>query len=200
MACDVLGGRPARRRPILGVKVMKKILILAAMASVSTSAFASTTSTNPVVVFEGERAEVCEVRNFESVINFGSLSNLGNAPAKSDTLTLFCNVRYTATIESENGFLKLDTLVGPAQPTSQSDHTAQGYTGFSSALDYEVNTVLGTADTSLIGASTPVPLGGTQNPINQTTTITYDTIPESQPLLGGTYEDTLTLTITPISF
>jgi spore coat protein U-like protein len=200
MACDVLGGRPARRRPILGVKVMKKILILAAMASVSTSAFASTTSTNPVVNFEGERAEVCEVRNFESTINFGSLSNLGNAPAQSDTLTLFCNVRFDAEIESDNGFLKLDTIVPAAQPTSQSNHTAVGYAGFSSALDYEVNTVLGSADTSAIGSGASITLGSSLPPINVTTTISYDTVPESQPLLGGTYEDTLTLTITPISF
>ena len=179
---------------------MKRLVLLAALAAVSTPAMASTTSSTPVVNFEGERAQVCEVRNFESVINFGSLSNLGNAPSINDTISLFCNVRFTAEIESDNGFLKLDTILGAAQPTSQSNHTAQGYAGFSSALDYEVNTVLGTADTSAIGASAPVALGGTQNPINATTTINYDTVPESQPLLGGTYEDTLTLTISPIAF
>ena len=179
---------------------MKRFVLLAALAAVSTPAMASTTSSNPVVNFEGERAQVCEVRNFESTINFGALSNLGNAPSINDTISLFCNVRYTATVESDNGFLKLDTLVPAAQPTSQAVHTANGYAGFSSALDYEVNTILGTADTSAISANTPVALGGTQNPINVTTTINYDTVPESQPLLGGTYEDTLTLTISPIAF
>lgn len=178
---------------------MKRILILAAMASVSTSAFAAT-SNNPVVSFEGERDEVCEVRNFDATINFGNLQNTGNAGSQSDTLELFCNVRYTATIESDNGFLRLDTTVPAAQPVSQSNHSANGYTGFSSALDYNVATIIGTASTASISNDTPVALGGTQDPINLTTTITYDTIPESQPLLGGTYEDTLTLTISPISF
>jgi spore coat protein U-like protein len=179
---------------------MKRFVILAALAAVSTPAMAQTTSNNPVVNFEGTRAQVCEVRNFDSTVNFGALNNIGNAPSKSDTLSLFCNVRYSATIESDNGFLKLDTSVPAAQPTSQSDHTANGYAGFSSALDYEVATLIGTANTSLIGADAPASLGGTQNPINLTTTITYDTVPESQPLLGGTYEDTLILTITPLPF
>ncbi len=178
---------------------MKKFVILAAMAAVSTPAMAATAQ-DPVVVFEGKRAQVCEVRNFQNTVNFGTLDNVGNGAAVSDTINLFCNVRFTATIESDNGFLKLDSLVAAALPTSQSNHTAQGYSGFSSALDYQVQTVLGNADTSLIGADVPVNLGGMQNPINTSTTITYDTLPESQPLLGGTYEDTLTLNVTPIAF
>lgn len=179
---------------------MKRILILAAMASMSTSAFAQSTSTDPVVNFEGDRAEVCEVRNFEASINFGALTNLGDGSAISDTVELFCNVQYTATVESDNGYLKLDTNIGDAQPTSQSDLTAQGYSGFAAAVDYQISTVLGTATTASIGSNTAVPLGGTQDPINLTTTVTYDTIAGTKPLLGGTYEDTVSLQITPISF
>ncbi len=178
---------------------MKRLIILAAMAASSTSAFAAT-SDNPVVVFEGVRPEVCEVRNFDPTINFGTLSSLGNGASQSDALQLFCNVRYNATIASENGFLKLDTNIGGAQPTSQSDLTAQGYAGFAAALDYNVSTAIGSASTALISNSTPIALGGLQDPINVSTTITYDTVPGILPLLGGTYEDTLTLTITPVSF
>jgi spore coat protein U-like protein len=179
---------------------MKRALLVAvALSALSTPAFAAT-SDNPVVSFKGNRATVCEVRNFDPTINFGALTNLGAGATVSDTLTLFCNVRYNATIESDNGFLKLDTLVAAALPTTQSNHTAQGYPGFSSALDYQVNTVIGAADTSAIDHDVALPLGGLQNPINQTTTISYSTIPESQPLLGGNYEDTLTLTISPVAF
>ncbi|MEP7350742.1 MAG: hypothetical protein ABI668_12450 [Sphingorhabdus sp.] len=177
---------------------MKRLLILAAMAATSTAAYAD--SVSPTVTFEGKRKQVCEVRDYETAINFGELSNLGDAGEKSDTLTLFCNVRYNATLESDNGFLKLDTTVADAQPNSQADHSATGYSGFSAALDYSVATLLGNATTAGIDADAPLALGGLQDPINLTTTITYDTVPESQPLLGGTYEDTLTLTISPVAF
>jgi hypothetical protein len=181
---------------------MKRILILAAMASVSTSAFAAeTTSEDPTVQFSGNRAQVCEVRSFESNISFGPLTEFGDATAVSDSANLYCNVRFNATIASQNGFLKLLTGVPAAQPVDQNTHTANGYTGFASALDYSVTSTLGNANTGAInGGIVPVALGGTQNPINVPVNVTYDTIPESLPLLGGTYADTLYLNVTPIAF
>lgn len=179
---------------------MKKLLLAAvAMTAVSSPAFAAT-SDNPVVSFEGERRTVCEVRDFDPTIDFGNLSNLGAGSSRSDTLSLFCNVRFDAEVESDNGFLKLDTLVADAQPTSQSDLTAQGYSGFNAAVDYGVTTVVGNANTTQISNDTPVQLASSADPIDATTTITYATIAGTKPLLGGTYEDTLILTITPIAF
>jgi len=179
---------------------MKRLLLATVALMAATPAFAQSTSSTPVVEFSGERAQVCEVRNFDSVVDFGSLSNVGNAGDVSDTVRVFCNVRFDASIESANGFLKLDTIVADAQPTSQSNHTAQGYPGFSSALDYSVSSVLGSADTSEIDNGSPESLGTELDPIDQQITLTYDTIPETQPLLGGDYEDTITLTLTPIDF
>lgn len=125
---------------------------------------------------------------------------MGDGDAVQDTVDLFCNVRYTASVSSANGFLKLDTNVGDAQPTGQGDLTAVGYSGFAAAVNYQIQTDIGTANTTLIGSNTPVPLGGLNDPINLQTTITYDTIAGSKPLLGGSYEDTVTLSITPQSF
>jgi hypothetical protein len=184
---------------------MKRILILAALASTAVSApsFAQSTSTDPVVSFEGDRAQVCEVRNFDQTVDFGTLSEFGAATtAKTDEVELYCNVRFDAEIKSLHGFLRLNTLVSDAAPTSQSNLKAQGYTGFASAVNYTVNTIIGNASTAnpAVGANTPVPLGTALDPINLTTTVTYNTVAGSLPLLGGDYLDTVTLTITPVAF
>jgi hypothetical protein len=203
MACDVLGGRPARRRPILGVKVMKKILILAAMASVSTSAFAgnTTTSNGASVVFDGNRAQVCEVRNYENTVTFGALDNLGAGGSTTDTLDIFCNTKFAASIKSTNGLLELSS--GDPFATANQDTTAAGYTGFASGVNYEVDFTIGlfsgVADTSQIGRNSAIQLG-VQNPINLPGSVTYTTLPGTLPLLAGDYTDTLTLTMTPQAF
>jgi spore coat protein U-like protein len=204
MACDVLGGRPARRRPILGVKVMKKILILAAMASVSTSAFAgnTTTSNGASVTFDGNRAQVCEVRNYENTVTFGALDNFGAGGSTTDSLDIFCNTKFAASIKSTNGLLQL-TSGDPGTVPVGNTTAANGYPGFASGVDYEVaftvGSFSGTADTTLIGRNTAIPLG-VQNPINVSGSVTYTTIAGGSPLLAGNYADTLTLTMTPQAF
>jgi hypothetical protein len=203
MACDVLGGRPARRRPILGVKVMKKILILAAMASVSTSAFAgnTTTSNGASVVFDGNRAQVCEVRNYENTVTFGALDNFGAGGSTTDSLEIFCNTKFAASIKSTNGLLELSS--GDPGATANQDTTAAGYAGFASGVDYEVDFTVGsfsgTANTTLIGRNSAISLG-VQNPINVPGSVTYTTTAGTLPLLAGNYSDTLTLTMTPQAF
>jgi spore coat protein U-like protein len=182
---------------------MKRIIAITVALLGSSVAMANeTTTTNgATVAFSGNRATVCEVRNYENNVQFGALGELGAATPVTDTASIYCNVRFNASINSQNGFLKLNTLVGDAQPTSQSNHQAQGYSGFNSALDYSVNvTGLGTANTSLIGSNTNSPLGNNLDPINASATLTYNTVPGGNPLLGGNYNDTVTLTLTPVAF
>jgi hypothetical protein len=187
----------------MGVNEMKRLLLATVAMMAATPAFASeTTTTNgATVAFSGNRATVCEVRNYENNVQFGALDEFGAATPVVDTASVYCNVRFNASILSQNGFLKLNTLVADAQPTSQSNHAAQGYSGFNSALDYQVAvTSVGTANTSLIGSNTAVSLGSNLDPVNQSATLTYSTIPGANPLLGGNYNDTVTLTLTPIAF
>jgi spore coat protein U-like protein len=182
---------------------MKRILILAAMASVSTSAFAQ--SNDEVVNFEGEVAEVCDVTGYDNTINFGTLSATGATTPVSDTFSVYCNVRFNASIESDNGRLVLNnpSFTPAANPQPESSGNGSGYPGFNAAIDYSVSGTIGmfpfSANTTAIEAASPESLGTNLPPVSFGGSISYDTL-DGANLLGGTYQDTLTLSLTPVSF
>jgi spore coat protein U-like protein len=183
--------------------MMKRILIATAMVAAATPAFAAETTTvnGATVAFSGTRATVCEIRDYENNVQFGALGEFGAATPVTDTASIYCNVKFNASIASQNGFLRLTTLDSGATPTSQSDTTAQNYTQFASALDYGVSVQgLGSANTTAIGANSPVSLGTNLSPISASAQLTYTTATSPKPLLGGNYNDTVTLTLTPQAF
>lgn len=183
--------------------MIKRILITTALVALATPAMAAETTTvnGATVAFSGNRATVCEIRNYESNVQFGALGEFGAATPVNDTASIYCNVRFNASIQSQNGFLRLVTSVADATPTSQSDTTAQGYSQFASALDYGVSvTGLGSRNSTQIGASSSATLGSNLDPIDFQSTLTYSTIASAKPLLGGNYADTVTLTLTPQAF
>lgn len=181
---------------------MKYILPLAvALAATATPALAASgTSGAPTVALDATVPTKCEVRDYETTISFNELGPKGSANVKEDPLSIFCNVRFDAKLKSTNGRLKLNTGIPGAQPKPEGDNSAQSYSGFSSALDYKVTTKFGARSTATLTSNVDSTLGLGLNPINDTDKITYETIPEQNFLLGGTYNDTLTLTLTPINF
>jgi len=184
--------------------MMKRILIATALVAAATPAMAAETTTvnGAVVAFSGNRATVCQIENYENNVQFGALGEFGAATPVTDTASIYCNVKFNASIASQNGFLRLNTLDGQANPTSQSDTTATGYTQFASALDYGVTVQgLGSANTTALpGNNSPVSLGNNLPPISASAQLTYSTATSAKPLLGGNYNDTVTLTLTPVAF
>lgn len=184
---------------------MNRFIIAAlAVAATATPAFAAntTTSNGASVAFEATRVIKCQVANYENTINFGALGNLGGGGTANDPggVDLFCNTPFDASVKSQNGFLRLSTLNVNAIPTSQSNLEASGYTGFAAAVDYSITTPIGSANSTAIGANSSVSLGTNLAPINQNNVpISYATIAGTLPLLAGTYQDTVTLTVTPIA-
>jgi len=183
--------------------MMKRILIATAMIAAATPAMAAETTTvnGATVAFSGNRATVCEIRDYENNVQFGALGEFGAATPVTDTASIYCNVKFNASIASQNGYLRLNTLDSQANAVSQQNLQANGYTQFASGIDYGVAVQnLGSANTAAIGASTPVSLGNNLPPISASAQLTYSTVTGALPLLGGTYNDTVTLTLTPVAF
>lgn len=183
--------------------MMKRILIATAMVAAATPAIAAETTTvnGATVAFSGNRATVCEVRDYENTVQFGALGEFGAATPVTDTASIYCNVKFNASIASQNGYLRLVTNDAGATPLSQSNTTATAYQQFASALDYGVAVQgLGSANTAAIGASSQVGLGSNLPPISASAQLTYSTVTSAKPLLGGNYADSVTLTLTPVAF
>ncbi|MCI1755625.1 MAG: hypothetical protein LKM31_07405 [Sphingobium sp.] len=183
---------------------MKRLMMAFLLAGVATPAFATDTSFAPSgatasVQFKGTRAVQCEVKNYDAQIDFGALGINGAGSTVNDSgIDFFCNTIYDASVESTNGYLKLVSTNPNAQPVSQTNLAANGFSGFAAAIDYQVAGIFGTANSAAISASVPVNLGTNLPPANITgASISYSTVTGSLPLLAGTYKDTLTLTITP---
>jgi spore coat protein U-like protein len=166
----------------------------------ATSAFAAGPVIDESVDFTGQRAVECSIANFQDTVLFGALGRRGQAAQQSDTgIDVFCNQPSTVSFESENGYLALQTVNNANDSISESDFTSAANPGFSAGLDYTASIpAFGiSGDTSDLDAGvavtySPVPALNLNN-----IRINYDTIAENQPLLGGLYEDTLSITLTP---
>src|SRR3546814_10152663 len=183
--------------------MMKRILIATAMVAAATPAIAAETTTvnGATVAFSGNRATVCEVRDYENTVQFGALGEFGAATPVTDTASIYCNVKFNASIASQNGYLRLVTTDAGATPISQSNQTATAYQQFASALNYVVAVQgLGSANTAAIGASSQVGLGSKLLHISASAPLNYSTVTSATPLLGGTYASSVTMTLTSVGF
>lgn len=171
-----------------------KRLIIAAVAA-STVVFA-TPALAETVHFSGKRAVECSITGADTTIRFGDLSNLGAAtPQNTGNVTVFCNQPFKATVTSQNGYLKLQTTDHNNDSNSETDFTSHGNPQFAAGLNYGlVIPAAGTFGSQYLTAGTGVTTP--QLPaVNITGSASYDTIPGSKPLLGGTYSDTVTVTL-----
>ncbi len=180
---------------------MKKIMFAVLAGTMATSAFAQAGPTiDESVDFTGTRAVECEISGFQDTILFGALGRRGQTAQQADTgIDVFCNQPSTVSFESENGYLALQTTNNVNDSVSESDFTSGANPGFSAGLDY-VATIPAfnvTGNTTDISAGSPLTFSPVPALNLNNIRINYDTIAESQPLLGGLYEDTLSITLTP---
>jgi len=189
-------------RKTMKLKLIALSASTAAMMAMSTTAFAGPAA-EAELDFTGERACECTVDLGQNAVLFGALDNNGDADVQSITADVFCNQPSNVSFESENGYMLLQASNPANEPVdaSEVDKTSGANPGFSAGLDYNAS-ISGTpvtADTTQLLASTPTVLPFVVPALNVSgVSIDFDTIAESQPLLGGTYEDTLTITISPI--
>jgi hypothetical protein len=187
---------------------MKKYVIAALLAgSLSVPAFAqSAPSINETVNFNGQRPVECNIDGLERAVNFLTLDRFGNAAGVTNSsIEVFCNQPSTVSVQSLNGYLKLvSSNANAAAPGNQSNLTSQANPGFSAGLNYSA-TISGIPGGSLVANTTQIGAGSANavifSPVPALNVpaaqIFYDTIPEAQPLLGGVYQDILTISITP---
>jgi spore coat protein U-like protein len=152
------------------------------------------------VTFSGSRAVECSVTGYTSAINFGNLGRNGEAsPVTDDGINVFCNQPFLASLTSQNGYLKLQTTNLANNSASETNFTSVANPQFDAGLDYGIvipgiSTPQGS---QYLNASTPA-AGGPIPAVNLSgLTATYNTVTADKPLLGGTYSDTVTLTLTP---
>lgn len=179
---------------------MKKLLLVAATAGLM-AAPAIANAAGGDVIFQGERAIVCDVTNLAPSVDFGNLGNKGQAVVQTMAgVGLFCNQPSDVTFESERGYLALIVTDANNASVSESDFTSINNPGFDAGLDYKawIPSVGGIgADTSLLTAGVPSPALGIPAQNVNSANLKFDTINSANPLLGGTYTDKITVTITP---
>jgi hypothetical protein len=182
---------------------MKRLFVIAIAATTAMTAMPAYAG-DQSVVFQGNRAVECSVTGYSGVINFGNLGRTGEAsPVTDNGINVFCNRPFTASIKSLNGYLKLQDSHTANLPTSETTLASPANPGFNAGLDYGLliggvlnntfSSKTATAGTSYTVSNLPaVDIAGA--------TATYDTFSGGNPLLGGNYSDTVTLTMTPQGF
>jgi len=173
---------------------MKRLMIAALAAStfgIAAPAMAQT------VNFDGNRAVECAITGYNGTIHFGTLDRNGaSTPQSTGNVTVFCNQPYKATITSTNGYLKLSTTNSANNSNSETDLTSHANPQFTAGLNYglDIPGIGNGLGSQFLWANTPV-----TTPVIPATNIsgstTYSTVANSKPLLGGTYSDTVTITL-----
>tara|TARA_R110000772_G_scaffold52955_5_gene121277 strand:+ start:474 stop:1082 length:609 start_codon:yes stop_codon:yes gene_type:complete len=182
-------------------KMKKLLLAVAASGLIATPALADPVNDTAETQFDGERAIECEIEGTDSFVDFGDLGRRGQASAQVDNgISVFCNQPSEASFTSKFGYLRLVATNPANDSNSESDFTSAANPGFSAGLDYSAEIVgFGlSSDTSALTASVPETVGPVPALNENGVRIRYDTIAESQPLLGGSYTDTLTVTLTTL--
>jgi spore coat protein U-like protein len=178
---------------------MKRLIIAALAAStviVATPAMAES------VTFKGNRAVECSVTGYSGTINFGNLGRNGEAAPVTDSgINVFCNQPFKASLISTNGYLKLQTTNPNNDSINETNFTSKGNGQFDAGLDYGlvIPGITKAQGSQYLPAGVNVAAGlGVIPAVNFSgLTATYGTVKSDKPLLGGTYSDTVTLTLTP---
>jgi spore coat protein U-like protein len=178
---------------------MKRLIIAALAAStvaVATPAMAES------VFFHGQRAVECSVTGYTGNVNFGNLGRNGEAsPVTDNGINVFCNQPFKVSLTSQNGYLKLQTTNANNDSFSENNFTSKHNSQFDAGLDYGIVIpgITGAQGSQYLPAGVNVAgsLGAIPAVNFSGLSATYDTVNSSKPLLGGTYSDTVTLTLTP---
>ena len=177
---------------------MKRLVVIALAASAALSA-APAYAGSQSVHFVGNRAVECSVTGYSGTISFGNLGRNGQAsPVTDGGISLFCNQPFHASVKSTNGYLKLQTANSANDSQSESIFTSQANPQFDAGLDYQAAiSGIGTVNSGMATGGTDYNLGNHAAANLSGGTIQYTTINSDKPLLGGTYSDIVTLTLTP---
>jgi hypothetical protein len=175
---------------------MKRLFVIALGASTAMLAMPAQAET---VTFNGNRAVECSINGYDTVVNFGALGRNGEAsPVTDGGIGIFCNQPFKASIKSQNGYLRLVTAVDANNSNSETDLTSHANPQFAAGVNYGlVIPGVGTVGSQYATANTDYNLGSHAAANYSGLTATYDTINSAKPLLGGTYTDTVVLTLTP---
>jgi len=154
------------------------------------------------VNFTGTRAVECAVTGYSGTINFGNLGRNGEASPVTDSgIDVFCNQPFKVALTSANGYLKLQTTNTANNSLSETNFTSQANPMFNAGLDYGlvIPGITGAQGSQYLPAGVDVAGGLGVIPAVSFSGLsaTYDTVDSDKPLLGGTYSDTVTLTLTP---
>lgn len=179
---------------------MKKLIVMALAAS--TAGMFAVPAQAESVLFVGNRAVECSVTGYSGTVNFGALGRNGEAsPVTDNGIDVFCNQPFKASLTSQNGYLKLQTTNTNNDSIAENNFTSSHNTMFDAGLDYGlvIPGITGPQGSQYLPAGVNVAAGlGVIPAVNFTgLTATYDTVNSAKPLLGGTYSDTVTLTLTP---
>jgi hypothetical protein len=180
---------------------MKTKLMLAAgaaLAALSLSAPAQAESIN----VSGYVNQYCALTPGTTNIAFGNLGAQGVASPINVNYSLYCNVGFDTTVNSLNGRLLNGSApsgnVGPETGSGANRYTPDTTGTFYAALDYTLTSGSTVISSAGFAAGNIVPL--TSNPpTNLAVPVSFNTVPLSsgQQLTAGSYNDTLTITITP---
>ncbi len=182
---------------------MKKI-ILAAMATAAFASPAYAAGTTDEVDIGANVPVECYIDGLPTNVSFGDLTRRGAAtPVTATDIEVFCNQRSNVSFTSDEGYLEANVNNPVNASISETNFESVGNPGFAAGLDYSItvpsfNNFGGpySADTSLLTAGVAATLGGLPALNDPNVTIRFRTIPGSLPLLGTTYNDELTITIT----
>lgn len=172
---------------------MKKLILAAgvAMAALTMAAPASASDLN----LTGEVGIVCSVTPTGDTVTF-ALAGTGGGATGSYIWNVYCNQKFDANVELEHGRL-LNVDAPPASVNPEGDNNY--YSGpFAVALDYTIEAVGYGApvSTATIPGNTLIPLVSNADPVNTVVNLNFVTVGGGQ-LTAGTYEDTITVNISP---
>jgi hypothetical protein len=181
---------------------MKTKLLLAAAAAAAALVMGAPALAETINV-SGYVNQYCALTPGTTNINFGNLGAQGTGISPINVnYSLYCNVGFDTTVSSLNGRLLNGNApignVGPEGGATANRYLPDGTGTFYAALDYKLTSGAVTLDSSSFNAGTIVPL--TSNaPTNLAVPVSFSPVAlsGSHQLTAGSYNDTLTITITP---
>lgn len=173
---------------------MKKLLLAAGVA-MATFAMAAPANAGDIDI-SGEVAVQCYVNPSDHAIDLGALSGTGGGFSGSHVFNVYCNQKFSGSAELQNGRL-LNVDASPAQINPEGNNN-YGAGPFLAALDYTIEAVGYGAPVSTAGIPGGVSFSVmNQNPINAAVTLVFTTVAGTGQLTAGSYQDTITFSITP---
>ncbi len=175
---------------------MKMKLSIFGVASLAVMALPMSTSAQTAMQMGGSVTPVCTFA-FTSGTS-GIALDLATGVPSSANFDIICNTRSSVSYESDNGYLKLITTDPANDSVSETNLASGANSTFDAGLDYVVD-LDGTfpISTATLPASVDTVVSPNAPAINATGRTMNFTPVFGQQLLGGTYTDVFTVTVTP---